>query len=73
MTIREIAIDKYGSINSFLDKKLEDRKGKKLPISRQYFYKLFAHKVDNPGIKSLNAIADLLEIPREIVYKEFSK
>lgn len=70
-TIEQIIIERYGSINKFIDTKTIELKGE-LPASRQHLYQLITHNVNNPGIKTLNALADLLGIEKEIVYKEYS-
>lgn len=72
LTVKDIVVEKYGSINNFIDKMTVELKGE-LPMSRQHLYQLIAHNVENPGIKTLNALADMLEIDRELVYKEYSE
>ena len=71
-TVKDVVIEKYGSVNNFIDKKTIDLKGE-LPMSRQHLYQLIAHNIENPGIKTLNALADMLEIDRQLVYEEYSK
>lgn len=70
--VKDVIVEKYGSINSFLEIKTEEFRGK-LPKSRPYLYKLINHKVKNPGIKTLNILADMVKMPREIIYKEYSE
>ena len=70
-TVKEIVIERYGSINNFIDKKLVELKGE-LPMSRQHLYQLIDHKIKNPGIQTLNMLSDMLGIKRENVYKEYS-
>ena len=70
--IKDVIIEKYGSINNFIAVKTKEFDGE-LPISREAIYKIIGHMVDNPGIKSLNILADMIGIPREQVYKEFEK
>lgn len=72
MKVKEIIIERYGSINAFLDTKTKELKGE-LPFARAHFYKLIDHEIENPGIKTLNALADMLDVPREDVYKEYSE
>ena len=38
-TVRDVVVEKYGSINTFLDVKTKEFSGE-LPISRPYLYKL---------------------------------
>jgi len=71
-SVKDVVIEKYGSVNNFIDKKTIDLKGE-LPMSRQHLYQLIAHNIENPGIKTLNALADMLEIDRQLVYEEYSK
>ena len=70
--VKDIIVEKHGSINAFLDKQIKDFKGK-LPRSRPYLYKLINHKIVNPGIKTLNILADMVGIERHNVYKEYSE
>ena len=70
-TVKEIIVEKYGSINKFLDVKTVEYKGE-LPLSRQQIYNLIAHGTDNPGIKTLNMLSDMIGIDRQIIYKEYS-
>lgn len=70
-TVRDVVVEKYGSINTFLDVKTKEFSGE-LPISRPYLYKLINHEITNPGIKTLNTLADMVDLPREHVYKEYS-
>jgi len=70
--IKDEIVEKYGSINNFLAQKVKEFNGE-LPIAREHIYKLINHEVPNPGIKSLNILADLVGIPREKVYKEYSE
>lgn len=71
-TVKDVVIEQYGSINNFIDKKTIEFKGE-LPMSRQHLYQLIAHNIENPGIKTLNALADMLGIDRISVYKEYSE
>ena len=71
-TVKEIAVEKYGSIGSFLDSKLKVKSDVK-PSSRAYYYKLINHQIKNPGIKSLMALAKMLGIKKEYVFEEYSR
>ena len=71
-TVKDVVIRKYGSVNNFLAIKAKEFNGE-LPIAREHIYKLINHEVPNPGIKSLNILADMIGIPREQVYKEYSE
>ena len=72
MSVKEIIVEKYGSINAFVDIKAKEFNGE-LPFARYHFYKLLDHEVENPGIKTLNALADMVGIPRDDVYREYSE
>lgn len=69
-TVKDIIIEKYGTINNFVALKLQEFNGK-LPCSREYIYRLINHGVDNPGIMSLNKLAELTGIDKEIIYEEY--
>lgn len=71
-TVKDVVIEKYGSINNFLANKTKEFNGQ-LPIAREHIYKLINHDVPNPGIKSLNILADLVGIEREKIYREYSE
>lgn len=71
-SVRDVVVERYGSVNAFLDVKTKEFQGE-LPISRPYLYKLINHEIVNPGIKTLNILADMVDLPREHVYKEYSK
>ena len=66
LNIKDYIINKYGSINNFVDKNYE-----KLPMSRTHFYKLINHETSNPGIQTLKKLADILELPEEVVYNDY--
>lgn len=71
-TVKEIIAEKYKSVNNFLDTKKKEYGGE-LPLTREHLYRLINHETANPGIKSLTILADLVGIPREQVYKEYSE
>ena len=71
-TLKDVIIEKHGSVNNFIVKKAKEYGGE-LPISREYIYKVINHEVVNPGIKSLNILADMVGVPREQVYNEYSE
>ena len=71
-TVKDVIIERYGSINGFITAKVKEFGGE-LPVSREYIYKLIGHEVANPGIKSLNVLADMVGVPREQLYKEYSE
>ena len=71
-SVKEVITEKYTSVNKFLDVKTKEFSGM-LPLSRPYLYKLINHEVDNPGIKSLNSLADMVGVERTNVYKEYSE
>jgi len=71
-TVKDVIIEKYGSINNFIASKAKEFGGE-LPLSREYIYKLIGREIANPGIKSLNILADMVGIPREQIYKEYSE
>lgn len=60
----------YGTINKFIDKKLIDCKGQ-LPFTRQHLYDLINHRVPNPGIRTLNQLANLVDVPLTDVINEY--
>lgn len=69
--LKDVIVEKYGSVNNFVSVKLKEFNGE-LPISREHIYKTINHEIVNPGIKSLNILADLVGVSREEVYKEYS-
>lgn len=71
-TVKDVVVEKYGSINNFIAVKIKEYNGE-LPLSREYIYKLINHEIPNPGIKSLTFIAELVELPKEKVYKEYTE
>ena len=64
--IKETIIEKYGSINSFTEQKFAE-----LPFSRVHIYKLANYRVANPGVKTLEALAKILELPKEDVINDY--
>jgi len=69
-SLKEIVIEKFGSVNAFIATKTKEFNNE-LPISREAIYKIVTHETNNPGIKSLTIIADMVGIPRDQVYKEY--
>lgn len=66
-TIKDIVIERYGSINNFIDKNYT-----KLKTSRTHMYKLLNGENVNPTVETLVELATLLEIPEEVVFREYS-
>lgn len=60
--IEETIKIKFGTINNFVDKNYD-----KLPCSRTHIYSLLNFEIKNPGIQTLNALAALLELSKEVV------
>lgn len=71
-TLKQLITEEYGSINNFINEKLKEYNGE-LPLKREHIYKLLNHEIPNPGIKSLNQLAEIVKVDREFVYKEFSE
>ena len=55
-TIKDIVIERYGSINNFIDKNYT-----KLKTSRTHMYKLLNGENVNPTVETLVELAALLE------------
>ncbi len=66
-TIKDIVVEKYGSINNFVEENYT-----KLKISRTHMYKLLNGENVNPTVETLVELAILLEIPEEVVFREYS-
>jgi transcriptional regulator with XRE-family HTH domain len=66
-TIKDIVIERYGSINNFIDKNYT-----KLKTSRTHMYKLLNGENVNPTVETLVELAALLELPEEVVFREYS-
>lgn len=66
-TIKQLVIEKYGSINNFIDKNYT-----KLKTSRTHIYKLINEESVNPTVETLIELATLLELPEEVVFREYS-
>ena len=66
-SIKDIVIEKYGSINNFIDKNYT-----KLKTSRTHMYKLLNGENVNPTVETLVELAALLELPEEVVFREYS-
>jgi hypothetical protein len=71
-TVKETVIENFGSINAFLDAKTKEYYGVS-PVSRAYLYKLINHQIPNPGIKTLNILSIMVKMPKNKIYKEYSK
>jgi transcriptional regulator with XRE-family HTH domain len=66
-SIKDIVIERYGSINNFIDKNYT-----KLKTSRTHMYKLLNGENVNPTVETLVELAGLLELPEEVVFREYS-
>ena len=66
-SIKDIVIEKYGSINNFIDKNYT-----KLKTSRTHMYKLLNGENVNPTVETLVELATLLDLPEEVVFREYS-
>ena len=66
-SIKEIVIERYGSINNFIDKNYT-----KLKTSRTHMYKLLNGENVNPTVETLVELSTLLELPEEVVFREYS-
>lgn len=64
--IKKHIIQKYGSINKFVDENYT-----KLPMSRTHIYKLLNYEIQNPGIQTLKELANLIGLPEEEVYNDY--
>lgn len=58
--------EKYGSTNNFVDKNYMT-----LGISRTHLYALAEYKINNPGVKTLEQLAKLLDLPKEEVINDY--
>lgn len=70
-TAKEWIEQEYGSINGFITAKQKEFMGE-LPMERTQIYKLLNHETVNPGIKTLNILADMAGLDRQSVYEEYS-
>jgi transcriptional regulator with XRE-family HTH domain len=66
-SIKDIVIEKYGSINNFVEKNYL-----RLQTSRTHIYKLLNGEDVNPTVETLIKLATLLEIPEWEVFYEYS-
>jgi DNA-binding phage protein len=66
-TIKEIVIERYGSINNFIEKNYT-----KMKTSRTHMYKLLNEENVNPTVETLVELATLLELPEEVVFRAYS-
>jgi transcriptional regulator with XRE-family HTH domain len=66
-TIKDIVIEKYGSINNFVEKNYL-----RLQTSRTHIYKLLNGEDVNPTVNTLLKLADLLEVSPQEVFNEYS-
>lgn len=64
--IKDTIIEKYGSINAFTERRFQD-----LPFSRVHLYQLANYKVENPGVKTLESLAKILELSKEDVINDY--
>ena len=67
MPIKEIVLQKYGSINNFIEQNYHQMK-----TSRTHMYKLLNGENVNPTVETLVELAALLELPEEVVFREYS-
>lgn len=66
-SIKDIVIEKYGSINNFVEKNYL-----RLQTSRTHIYKLLNGEDVNPTVNTLIKLADLLDISVGEVFNEYS-
>ena len=66
-SIKDIVIERYGSINNFIDKNYT-----KLKTSRTHMYKLINGENVNPTVETLVELSTLLDLPEEVVFREYS-
>lgn len=64
--IKETIIKKYGSTNKFVDAHYKES-----GISRTHLYQLVNYNINNPGVKTLERLATLLELPKEDVINDY--
>jgi len=69
MSIKDIIITKYGSINQFVSQN-QTRLGRLK--SRTHIYRLIQGKDINPTLETMTELAKILEIPLEEVVNEYS-
>ena len=67
MSIKEMVINQYGSINNFVEQNYQYMK-----TSRTHMYKLLNGENVNPTVETLVELASLLELPEEVVFREYS-
>jgi transcriptional regulator with XRE-family HTH domain len=67
MPIKEIVLQKYGSINNFIEQNYHQMK-----TSRTHMYKLLNGENVNPTVETLVELATLLNINEEEVFNEYS-
>ena len=66
-TIKDIVVERYGPINNFIDKNYTQ-----LKTSRTHMYKLLNGENVNPTVETLIELATLLDLPEEVVFREYS-
>ena len=66
-SIKEQVIEKYGSINNFIEENYT-----KMKTSRTHMYKLINQEDANPTVATMVELAQLLNIPEEAVFNEYS-
>ena len=64
--IQKTIIEKYGSINNFVDAHYNE-----LPIGRTHIYMLVNYKIENPGVLTLEKLAKLIGLPKEDVINDY--
>ena len=63
--IEKTIMEKYGSINNFFEATKSEG------MSRTHTYKIIKYQVENPGVNTLEKIANILDIPFFTVVKNY--
>ena len=63
--IEQTIIKKFGSINNFFEATKEHG------MSRTHTYKIIKYQVENPGVNTLEKIANILDLPFFEVVKDY--
>ena len=64
--IKNIIMEKYGSINKFVDEHYTE-----LGMSRTHIYALLNYSIKNPGVHTLEKLSKLLDLPKEVVINDY--
>jgi transcriptional regulator with XRE-family HTH domain len=67
MSIKEMVINQYGSINNFVEQNYQNMK-----TSRTHMYKLINGDSVNPTVETLVELANLLHVEEEVIFNEYS-